>query len=229
VYCSVLVWGFATSGWTTHYKWGCQEIDYSNNPQAYRMASVFWYTHILKIVDLVEAIFFILRKKFNQVSALHVYHHVSMVYTSWIATKYCAGGMVSFYPMLNNIVHVVMYTYYLLATLGPDMQKKLAKFKPKITMMQMIQFTIFLIHVSTSIPSTCHVPKKTYSTFRTKRNGYFLHVLSVLYENVLPKAKGQIVPRIIMYVVRKFGSVAIPLNKMRTVTIKTNAVYFFSL
>ena len=36
--------------------------------------------------------FFILRKKFNQVSFLHVYHHCTMLLNWWMGVKYVAGG-----------------------------------------------------------------------------------------------------------------------------------------
>lgn len=51
---------------------------------------------MIKILDLLETIFFVLRKKQNQVSFLHVYHHVGMVMGGWGATKYIPGGHVTF-------------------------------------------------------------------------------------------------------------------------------------
>lgn len=40
--------------------------------------------------------------------------------------------------MLNTFIHVIMYTYYYLSALGPEWQKKLAPWKPKLTMLQMV-------------------------------------------------------------------------------------------
>lgn len=37
-------------------------------------------------------IFFIMRKKFNQISFLHVYHHATMIFNWWAGVKYVAGG-----------------------------------------------------------------------------------------------------------------------------------------
>lgn len=51
---------------------------------------------MLKILDLLDTIFIILRKKQNQVSFLHVYHHGGMVLGGWIATKFIPGGHVTF-------------------------------------------------------------------------------------------------------------------------------------
>jgi hypothetical protein len=36
-----------------------------------------------------------------------------------------AGGHSSFFGLLNTFVHIIMYTYYMLAAMGPEMQKYL--------------------------------------------------------------------------------------------------------
>jgi len=55
-----------------------------------------WVYFLLKIFDLVDTIFFVLRKKQNQVTFLHVYHHAGIVLGSWIAVKYLPSGHVTF-------------------------------------------------------------------------------------------------------------------------------------
>lgn len=59
------------------------------------MAKWVWWTMILKIIELSDTIIFVLRKKMNQITFLHVYHHAMVVCLSWIGCKYVAG-------MLNN-------------------------------------------------------------------------------------------------------------------------------
>lgn len=81
-----------TSGWTTYYSLGCQPVDYSTGKLAMRMLNFVWWTWILKAVELVETAIFILRKKYNQVSKLHVYHHSSTFLLGWVGVKY-VGGM----------------------------------------------------------------------------------------------------------------------------------------
>lgn len=46
---------------------------------------------------LVCQMFFLLRKKNNQVSFLHVYHHTTMVCLWWIGIKWVAGGQCKFF------------------------------------------------------------------------------------------------------------------------------------
>lgn len=50
-----------------------------------------------------------------------------------------------FLVFLNTGVHVIMYTYYMLAAFGPHMQKYLW-WKKHLTMLQIVQFVAVFIH-----------------------------------------------------------------------------------
>jgi elongation of very long chain fatty acids protein 1 len=50
-----------------------------------------WWFIMLRVVELIETVFFILRKKQNQVSVLHVYHHITTIVVVWTLTKYNGG------------------------------------------------------------------------------------------------------------------------------------------
>lgn len=78
-----------------------------------------------------------LRKKDNQVSFLHLYHHTVMPMISWGASKYYPGGHGTFIGVINSFVHIVMYFYYMLAAMGPEFQKYLW-WKHWITNLQMV-------------------------------------------------------------------------------------------
>lgn len=130
--------------------WSCQPTDYSNSPQALRMLTLFWYTLLIKLMEFAETFFFILRKKYNQVTKLHVYHHWSTFLWIWLVTKYIGGGSASLFIILNSFVHVIMYTYYFLASFGPKFQKKLTWWKSKLTMIQMVLDSISQIDYSLS-------------------------------------------------------------------------------
>lgn len=52
--------------------------------------SAYWYT-IAKLLDLLDTVFFVLRKKSNQITFLHIYHHTLTFTTSWIYVKYIPG------------------------------------------------------------------------------------------------------------------------------------------
>jgi hypothetical protein len=56
----------------------------------------------------------------------------------WALCRWLPGGQESFGGTLNSLVHVLMYSYYFLAALGPHMQKYLW-WKRYLTTFQMIQ------------------------------------------------------------------------------------------
>ncbi|XP_014205861.1 elongation of very long chain fatty acids protein 1-like [Copidosoma floridanum] len=159
--CSAAVfYGLLTSGFTTSLSWGCEPVDYSLTPEAISMARWVWWILLLKIAELGDTVIFVLRKKYNQCSFLHIYHHAATVSLAWMACKYAPGGMWTFIMMPNCLVHVIMYTYYLLACLGPRLQKRIAPYKPYMTILQMIQFVIMVIHTSQALMPSCEPKKK---------------------------------------------------------------------
>ncbi|KAK4880561.1 hypothetical protein RN001_008707 [Aquatica leii] len=156
--CIFLIYGVSTSGWITDYSLGCQVVDYSENEMPLRMAKFMWWHMIVKMCELLETCFFVLRKKTNQVTFLHVYHHISTLILAWIACKYFPGGMITFTVLLNSFIHIIMYGYYFLTALGPTMRKKMDIVKSKLTILQLIQLGIILIHSVQMILPGCEIP-----------------------------------------------------------------------
>lgn len=148
---------YMMSGWLFDYSLGCQPVDYSNSPTAMRMARTCWLFLITKFIDLLDTVFFILRKKNNQVTFLHVFHHAIMPISGWFAMKFVAGGFGSFGCCLNAFIHCVMYFYYFLTAFG-DRFRKYLWWKKYMTMMQMSQFVIILIHASQLLFIECDYP-----------------------------------------------------------------------
>ncbi|XP_004017003.2 elongation of very long chain fatty acids protein 7 isoform X1 [Ovis aries] len=138
---------FIMSGWGTGYSFRCDIVDYSQSPTALRMVRTCWLYYFSKFIELLDTIFFILRKKNSQVTFLHVFHHTIMPWTWWFGVKFAAGGLGTFHAFLNTAVHVVMYSYYGLCALGPGFQKYLW-WKKYLTSLQLIQFVLITIHVS---------------------------------------------------------------------------------
>jgi elongation of very long chain fatty acids protein 7 len=126
------------SGYQLHFLWTCVGTDYSTNAVALNQLAAFQFTHLIKIVDLIETTFFCFRKKSDQVSFLHVYHHITTMLFSWISCKYIGGGMFAFSIVINAYVHLLMYTYYLLSSFGGKIQKRAMKYKPVVTIVQLV-------------------------------------------------------------------------------------------
>lgn len=156
--CLAVLIGYYKSGVRMNSLMACLDIDYSEDPNAMRILNIMWWTHIIKLVELVETIFFLLRKKQNQVTFLHVYHHTSTLFLSWVGVKYVGGGMVTFSYVLNHSVHVLMYFYYFLALFGPRMQQLLRPVKKLLTLVQMIQFVLMLTQCTVAIVHSCPIP-----------------------------------------------------------------------
>lgn len=87
-------------------------------------------------------LFFILRKKNQQVSTLHVIHHGIMPFSVWMGLKFAPGGHSTFFALLNTFVHIIMYFYYMLSAMGPQYQKYLW-WKKYLTSLQMVSMTAF--------------------------------------------------------------------------------------
>jgi len=52
---------------------------------------VAWCCYISKIIDLLDTLMFVARKKQNQISFLHVWHHAIIVPSVWYFVKYLMG------------------------------------------------------------------------------------------------------------------------------------------
>lgn len=61
----------------------CQPVDYSNSERALIMMNVSWFYYFGRFIEFFDTFFFVLRKKFRQVSFLHVAHHAVMPMFMW--------------------------------------------------------------------------------------------------------------------------------------------------
>ncbi|KFM79268.1 Elongation of very long chain fatty acids protein 7, partial [Stegodyphus mimosarum] len=101
--------------------------------------------------DSTYTIFFVLRKKEKSITNLHVIHHAVLPICGWVLFRTETSGFQSFPVLLNSIVHVLMYSYYGLAAIGPHVQKYLW-WKRYLTIIQMVQFILVILFVTTIKP-----------------------------------------------------------------------------
>lgn len=127
---------------------GFDETDTS--PTAMRLVNAHLWYFASKVIEFLDTFFFVLRKKNNQISFLHVYHHWSMLLLQWSMVKYIPGSASYFGPLCNCFIHAVMYTYYMLAAIGPHMQKYLW-WKRYLTRMQITQFVLIWAYCTSLI------------------------------------------------------------------------------
>ncbi|KAG7526332.1 elongation of very long chain fatty acids protein 1-like [Solea senegalensis] len=143
-----IVYEFLAAGWATTYTWRCDLADTASSPMTFRMIRASWLFYISKFIELLDTVFFVLRKKQSQITFLHVFHHSVMPWSWWWGiTLTPAAGMGCFHAMVNSGVHVIMYFYYGLSAAGPRFQKYLW-WKKYMTAIQLTQFIMISVHIS---------------------------------------------------------------------------------
>uniref|UniRef100_A0A1B0G3F8 Elongation of very long chain fatty acids protein n=1 Tax=Glossina morsitans morsitans TaxID=37546 RepID=A0A1B0G3F8_GLOMM len=117
------------------------------------------YVSMLKNLELFDTVLFVLRKKQNQVTPLHVFHHTSVLVLILLYFRYYPAEGTFFPIYMNCFIHVLMYTYYTMAAvLDPQFMRRFIFFKKSLTIMQMIQFVLILIWLGFQ-GIVCNVPK----------------------------------------------------------------------
>ncbi|KAH9421047.1 hypothetical protein DERP_001488 [Dermatophagoides pteronyssinus] len=112
------------------------------SPKTMTMLWLAWFGYLSRFFDMFDTIFFALRKKYNQITFLHVYHHMIVPFLGWFSFKLNPIiPIIMMFAAFNTVIHVIMYSYYALAAFGPKMQKYLW-WKKYITQLQLLQFLI---------------------------------------------------------------------------------------
>ena len=57
-----------------------------------QVAKVLWWYYFSKVIEFMDTIFFVLRKKRNQITFLHVYHHATMFNIWWCVLNWIPCG-----------------------------------------------------------------------------------------------------------------------------------------
>ncbi|XP_053658928.1 elongation of very long chain fatty acids protein AAEL008004-like [Anopheles marshallii] len=125
------------------YNFSCQVCNYTSDFRGLEEMYLSYSYFLLKVLDLADTVFFVLRKKQSHVSFLHVYHHTAMVVGSYCGMLYVPGGHAIMLGIWNTLVHAVMYLYYFLSSYG---SKYSARWKQNLTRMQLLQFIHLAFH-----------------------------------------------------------------------------------
>ncbi|KAH8025923.1 hypothetical protein HPB51_014118 [Rhipicephalus microplus] len=112
------------------YNWLCQPVSYGRDPDSMAVTTLGWWYLLLKMVEFLDTVFFVLTKKFSHISLLHVVHHSTVAWTVWMGVNYGAGGQNAFFPFINCFVHIF----------------------------QMVQFVIGFVHAAIPVFYDCGFP-----------------------------------------------------------------------
>jgi len=90
----------------------------------YHLSFLIWLHYNNTYFELLDTAFILLRKKFRRITFLHVYQRLLMVWSWFIVCKFACGGDSYFPAVVHSAVHVVTYSYYLLAILQCPLPRK---------------------------------------------------------------------------------------------------------
>lgn len=85
--CSYYVNWLIEISFTFSKTWQCLP-DETDKEKLLKSKNMQWWFLVLRLVELIETVVFVARKKPNQVSVLHIYHHISTATLVWISIKY---------------------------------------------------------------------------------------------------------------------------------------------
>lgn len=105
--CFIISLPYSRFGLST---WECRPYDHTKPEFKEHLLMALGYVYyVSKFLDLFDTIFFVLRKKFQNISGLHVFHHSVMPCAGWIGLKYSAYHCAGFIPFVNAFIHTIMY------------------------------------------------------------------------------------------------------------------------
>ncbi|AIN95556.1 fatty acid elongase, putative [Leishmania panamensis] len=112
--------------------------------------------YLTKFLDMFDTYFMLLRKKEEQLTFLHIYHHLTIGFIWGLLLQHgVANGTAFFGAWINSAVHALMYFHYLYTSLG--YKNPLKKY---LTQIQMIQFVLCILHAVLVVVLDLHIPKK---------------------------------------------------------------------
>ncbi|XP_028966797.1 elongation of very long chain fatty acids protein AAEL008004-like [Galendromus occidentalis] len=123
----------------------CQGITHKVDSETMRLLDLHHQYLFIRIIDLLDTIFFGLRKKWEHISVLHVAHHCIVVFLVNYGAQYGVDCQPLGAVLINQVIHVIMYSYYFLASFGSRFQKYLW-WKRYLTQLQLAQFMTIIIH-----------------------------------------------------------------------------------
>lgn len=163
------------------YTWNhsCHPMDHHLNPYLRILKTSSWHFFISKMMDLLDTVFLVLRKKNSHITFLHVYHHTTMIITGWSYLKYIKGEQGALLGWINCWVHTVMYFYYFLSALGPSMRPHLW-WKKYLTRLQIVQFVVIILFLLGWLIGECELPH-SFSYFMIFQIAIFLALFTNFY------------------------------------------------
>lgn len=116
----------------------------------------FWILvhYVTKFLDMFDTIFMVLRHKNEQMSFLHIYHHLTIGLIWGLLLHHgVANGTAFFGAWINSSVHALMYFHYFYTSFGLN-----NPFKKYLTQVQMFQFALCILHAVLAVTLDKQIP-----------------------------------------------------------------------
>lgn len=68
----------------------CQRMNISRDKYEMKVTSALWFYFFSKAIEFMDTIFMVIRKRFTQITFLHVFHHSTMLIIWWIVLTWIA-------------------------------------------------------------------------------------------------------------------------------------------
>eukprot|EP01060_Flectonema_neradi_P006491 TRINITY_DN14389_c0_g1_i2.p1 TRINITY_DN14389_c0_g1~~TRINITY_DN14389_c0_g1_i2.p1 ORF type:complete len:265 (+),score=38.46 TRINITY_DN14389_c0_g1_i2:65-859(+) len=153
----------------------CNNDDQNPAPKV-RLAVYIFY--LSKFLEFTDTFIMILRKKFSQVTFLHVYHHASISAVVWTYLRYTQGGDEFLAVGFNSFVHVLMYSHYFVTTFGVS-----APWKSMLTSLQLVQFVCIFTQAAFGLYLHCGWPD-----FLNVMQMFYMTTMLILFGNFFVKS-----------------------------------------
>lgn len=104
---------------------------------------------------------------------------------TWFYVKLAPGGSTAMFPIVNGMVHTIMYAYYILSTF--ESVKPYLWWKKYVTTIQLIQFVILGLHFAVAaLTPNCGYPR-TLSLTGVAIAGMFFALFAAFYKETYNK------------------------------------------
>lgn len=81
--CSIFVIESFRIGLTFKYFLTCESFEFMNEQDMDLAIAGQWFFILLRLAEYIETLFYVAKKKYNQITLLHVFHHLGAVFTAW--------------------------------------------------------------------------------------------------------------------------------------------------
>lgn len=140
--------------------------------------------YMIKYLDMFDTYFMVLRKKEEQLSFLHIYHHLTIGMIWGLLLHHgVANGTAFFGAWINSCIHALMYFHYLYTSLG-----YVNPLKKYLTQLQMIQFGLCILQAVLALLLDRQIPTM-WAVLQLTYHMSLLYLFMQFYKRVIRKGR----------------------------------------